>query len=77
MYLCVCVCSLDLLFSLIGVGSFLFLYIFHARFCVNFHLLTLSQWNFSERPEKNSSPVAVVWHGMVGHGMVGGARLCL
>lgn len=69
MYVCVCVCSLDLLFSLVGVGSFVFFSIFHARFCVNFHLLTLSQWNFSERPEKTVRHCGcVAWYGRAWHG---------
>lgn len=69
MYVCVCVCSLDLLFSLVGVGSFVFFSIFHARFCVNFHLLTLSQWNFSERPEKTVRRCGcVAWYGRAWHG---------
>jgi len=64
MYVCVCVCSLDLLFSLVGVGSSFFSFVFHARFCVNFHLLTLSQWNFSEKPEKTVRRCGcVAWYG--------------
>lgn len=46
-----------------------FFYIFHARFCVNFHLLTLSQWNFSERPEKTVRRCGcVAWYGRAWHG---------
>lgn len=49
---------------------FPFFYIFHARFCVNFHLLTLSQWNFSERPEKKQFARCgcVAWYGRAWHG---------
>lgn len=66
---CVCVCVRWIccfLWSVLVLS--VFFYIFHARFCVNFHLLTLSQWNFSERPEKTVRPLrlcGMVWSGMV------------
>lgn len=68
----VCMCLCVFVGSVVFSGRcwfFRFFSIFHARFCVNFHLLTLSQWNFSERPEKTVRRCGcVAWYGRAWHG---------
>lgn len=68
MYVQMCVRWICCFLWSVLVLYFLF-YIFHAWFCVNFHLLTLSQWNLSERPEKTVRRCGcVAWYGRAWHG---------